>query len=178
MVKIHLNTTQKSRLCLISKIKCRQLQRLRDRLPCKVKASHAFTGDSIEFEVACVEDLRACLEENMRFGKARIFYESRELSDFDVIETHVTFIQESVPELAIRYLWEVFARTRTRVRLTTTDEVDIRQLSVRSGRWVFYPIMSIISLMWLRSFAMMIMTTVQCIRSRTWVWLLVKLVWA
>ena len=42
MVKVHLNTTQKSRLRVISKIKCRQLQRLRERLPCKVKASHAF----------------------------------------------------------------------------------------------------------------------------------------
>ena len=125
MVKVHLNTTQKSRLRVISKIKCRQLQRLRERLPCKVKASHAFTGDSNDFEVACVEDLRVCLEESMRFGKARIFYENRELSDFDGIEMHVTFIQESVPELAIRYLWKVYARTRTRMDLTTSDEVDI-----------------------------------------------------
>ena len=42
----------------------------------------------------------------MCFGKARIFYENRELSDFDGIVAHVTFIQESVPVKAIRYLWK------------------------------------------------------------------------
>ena len=90
----------------MSKVKCRQLQRLRERSYCRVKASHAFTGESKEFEVTCIEDLRVCLEDSMCFGKARIFYENRELSDFDGIVAHVTFIQESVPDKAIRYLWK------------------------------------------------------------------------
>ena len=105
MVKVCLNCAQKFWLRVMSKVKCRQLQRLRERSYCRVKASHAFTGDSKEFEVTCIEDLRACLEDSMCFGKARIFYENRELSDFDGIEAHVTFIQESVPDKAIRYLW-------------------------------------------------------------------------
>ena len=65
MVNIHLSTAQKFRLRVISKAKCRQLQRLRERSYCRVKASHAFTGDSKEFEVTCIEDLRVCLEDSI-----------------------------------------------------------------------------------------------------------------
>ena len=137
MVKVHLSTAQKFRLHVISKVKCRQLQRLRARSSCKVKASHAFTCDSKEFEVTCIEDLRACLEDSMCFGKARIFYENRELSDFDGIETHVTFIQESVPDKAIRYLWKIYARTG--MDLTISDKVDIHSAFCALGNMDLLP---------------------------------------
>ena len=59
----------------------------------------------------------------MCFCKARIFNEHRDLSHFDGIETHVTFIQESVPDKAIRYLWKRYACVR--MNLSTDDCIDI-----------------------------------------------------
>ena len=53
----------------------------------------------------------------MCFGKARIFHNARELSDFDDVQTRVTFIQESVPDKAIRYLWKICARTKMYISL-------------------------------------------------------------
>ena len=104
MVNLRLNSFKKLRLKAILKSKWVRLEQLRARQRCCVTVSNAFTNESQQFEVACIEELRACIENNMRFVKARIFYNNRELTDYDDIETHLTFVKEADPKKALVYL--------------------------------------------------------------------------
>ena len=104
MVNIRLNSVKKLRLKAVLKSKWVRLQQLRARQRCCVTVSNAFTSESLQFEVVCIEELRACIENSMRFVKARIFHNNRELTDYDDIETQLTFVKEADPKKALVYL--------------------------------------------------------------------------
>ena len=104
MVNMRLNSVKKLRLKAVLKSKWVRLQQLRARQRCCVTVSNAFTSESLQFEVVCIEELRACIENSMRFVKARIFNNNRELTDYDDIETQLSFVKEADPKKAIVYL--------------------------------------------------------------------------
>ena len=104
MVNLRLNSFKKLRLKAILKSKWVRLEQLRARQRCCVTVSNAFTNESQQFEVACIEELRACIENSMRFVKARIFHNSRELTDYDDIETQLYVVKEADPKQALVYL--------------------------------------------------------------------------
>ena len=104
MVNIRLNSVKKLRLKAVLKSKWVRLQQLRARQRCCVTVSNAFTSESLQFEVVCIEELRACIENSMRFVKARIFHNNRELTDYDDIETQLSFVKEADPKKALVYL--------------------------------------------------------------------------
>ena len=104
MVNLRLGATQRLRLRAVWKAKCRHLQQLRARPRCIVTASNAFTGESEQVEVSCIAELRGRIETSPRFVNVRIFHNNLELSDFDHIETQVTYVREADPSKALVYL--------------------------------------------------------------------------
>ena len=104
MVKLHLTVAQRLRFRKTLKVNGCRLRHLRGRPYCRVTASHAFTGESKQVEVSCVEELRKVIDTNVPFANVRIFHKNVELSDFHDIETEVTFVREPSPSKALAYL--------------------------------------------------------------------------
>ena len=104
MVKFRLDATQKLRLRTALKVNGCRLRQLRARPHRSVSASNAFTGESKQVEVSCVEELRKVIDTDVPFVSLRLFHNNVELSDFDDIEAEVTFVREPNPSKALAYL--------------------------------------------------------------------------
>ena len=103
MVRFRLGATQKLRLCTALK-NGRRLRQLRARPRRSVIASNAFTGESKQVEVSCVEELRKVIDIDIPFVSLRLFHNHVELSGFDDFEAEVTFVREPNPIKALAYL--------------------------------------------------------------------------
>ena len=104
MVKFRLDATQKLRLRTALKVNGCRLRQLRARPHRSVIASNAFTGESKQVEVSCVEELRKVIDTDVPFVSLRLFHNNVELSDFDDIVAEVTFVREPNPAKALAYL--------------------------------------------------------------------------
>ena len=91
MVKFRLGATQKLRLRTALKVNGCRLRQLRARPRRSVIASNAFTGESKQVEVSCVEELRKVIDTDVPFMSLRLFHNNVELFVFDDIEAVLQF---------------------------------------------------------------------------------------
>ena len=71
MAKLHLTVAQRLRFRKTLKVNACRLRQLRGRPYRCVTASNAFTGESKQVEVSCVEELRKVIDTNVPFANVR-----------------------------------------------------------------------------------------------------------
>ena len=144
MVKFRLGVAQKLRLRKVLKVNGCRLRQLRARPHRSVIASNAFTGESKQVEISCVEELRKVIDTDVPFVSLRLFHNNVELSDFDDIEAEVTFVRGPNPIKALAYLdrmdltcgciWGDLAWSKDDTTSVKETILALRKISLNQGR--------------------------------------------
>ena len=92
MTRLRLRTNQKLRLQELLKVI--RLPQLHANTIQAVRLKSAFTGATEQFDVACIEDLRAILRRRFLFTKVRLFADNEDIAESDDIKLGVLVITQ------------------------------------------------------------------------------------